>query len=266
MTFSAQLEAALQERRSLAIMGGRRKPAVKGEKVTIYFSSPMGAIDKVEGYLSSVSEHTVDFVPKRGRNEATIMSYYTPFWMVVKGWNLPAIKTTAWRDVRQEKGVMSATSKYTAYDPRWISDFMTAGGKKLKPMAIYHNRKLRTFGKVSQRGEQQAEAVDRPLTYEVWPKDVKVVSKKWESRRGPKRPGMAPKDEVMLVAKLEAGERGLRYEISTPWLTDKDDEKEWIFAMKAELSQLLRKGKSRRLVDAKTGSPAKPASNKIRIL
>jgi hypothetical protein len=99
------------------------------------------------------------------------------------------------------------------------------------------------------------ESYAKPEPGDVWPKDVKVASKRW-IKTGP--PG-----EVRLVATLEA--RNKKYEISTPALTSKDDEKEWLFSMNRELAQLLRKGKSRRLL-GKMGKPAKPTETKLRIV
>jgi hypothetical protein len=98
---------------------------------------------------------------------------------------------------------------------------------------------------------------------DVWPRDVKIVSKKWLERPGPARGGLS-KPEYKLHAVASA--KGEKYEISTPWLVDKADEKNWVFAIQTELSKFLRKGKADRILSAATGKMASVDDRKLAIV
>ena len=98
---------------------------------------------------------------------------------------------------------------------------------------------------------------------DVWPRDVKIVSKKWQERPGPARGGLS-KPEYKLHAVVNA--KGEKYEISTPWLVDKADEKNWVFAIQTELSKFLRKGKAGRILSAATGKMASVDDRKLAIV
>jgi len=83
---AASLPTGNVERR--AIIAGLRQ-ADAPERVTIYYTGAMGNIAKMEGALTDMSYNgvagTVDYIPKGGRRERTIMTYYSPFILVVKG-------------------------------------------------------------------------------------------------------------------------------------------------------------------------------------
>jgi len=88
----------------------------------------------------------------------------------------------------------------------------------------------------------------------VWPKDIKLLDTRWAGAR----------KELRLFADFEAQNKV--FHISTPLLDSTVDEKKWIFSMRFELSQLLRKGRSSRLLDPTTGKPATPEMTDLRIV
>lgn len=116
-------------------------------KVTIYSKSPLGSISKVEGVLTGVDYNgvggQVSFLPKGGRRERGLMTYYSPFILVVEGWGkpdpdsgyLPAEPST-------NPNVSVSRGRYRSQDPRWISDFMEGPGKTLRPLVLFENGHL----------------------------------------------------------------------------------------------------------------------------
>jgi hypothetical protein len=112
--------------------------------------------------------------------------------------------------------------------------------------------------------EALQESYATPEPGDVWPKDISVVSSKWT--------GDGKDLRFTVVFKV----KGKQYEVSTPAVgmdgqkkTDSDvvsKGKVWLRSMQAELAQLLRKGRSRKLVDPKTGRPSKPSDTKLRIV
>lgn len=128
----------------------------KGEKVTIYSKAPVG-IAKAEGFLTGVNDSMVTYIPKGGRRERAVMSYYAPFWMVVKGWKQPEPSDPFGKDTSSTKGVSVQKAHYRSTDPRWVSDFLEGPGKSLKPLAVHQNGSLKTYGNVPMI---QAEAIE----------------------------------------------------------------------------------------------------------
>ena len=111
-----------------------------GVKATIYRKGPLG-IDRAEGFVTGVSEHGVDYRPRRGKARS-IMSYYDPFWMVVLGWGHPD-PGDPWDDAEDgEGGTQVQKALYRGTDPRWVDDFLSGPGRNLKPAAVYRNKKL----------------------------------------------------------------------------------------------------------------------------
>jgi|GEM_PF-2750703 len=116
-------------------------------KATIYFKGPLG-ISKTEGHLTSVDAGgaggMVNYIPKGGRRERGIMTYYSPFIMVVEGWNKPD-PDTAFEEIGEGKtpGVSLSKGKYMSADPRWVSDFMDAIGKRMRPLVLFEDGKLK---------------------------------------------------------------------------------------------------------------------------
>lgn len=120
----------------------------RGNKVTIYCKAPGGSIARTEGYLVRIEEHTcggadVVFVKKGGKLECTVMSYYSPFWLVVDGWNHPTPDSLFMpAEPSATAGVEVARGRYRSCDPRWVSDFFAGTGAELKPRAMFKDGKL----------------------------------------------------------------------------------------------------------------------------
>lgn len=123
----------------------------KGVKSTIYHKSPDGSIGKIEGFVTEVTRSGVTFIPARGRRERTIMSYYTPFWMVVAGWGHPT-PDRGEKVVSSDSGVTVTQGMYRSQDPRWVEDFLASTGKGLKALAIYRSPKFENPGKLPGHG------------------------------------------------------------------------------------------------------------------
>lgn len=121
-----------------------------GEKVTIYFKGPVG-ISKKEGVLQYADKHGVTFIPKRARKPATIMSYYDPFWVVVKGHGHPDPDDAFNPPEAGSGGTSSVTvskAKYRGTDPRWVDDFLNGPGKGLRPLCMYRDGTFSNPGNV----------------------------------------------------------------------------------------------------------------------
>jgi len=112
-------------------------------KATIYHKGPDGSIGKTEGYVTETSTHGVTIIPARGRRERMLMSYYTPFWMVVEGWGHPT-PGNGQRVVSSGPGVTVTQGAYRSQDPRWVEDFFAGAGQGLQPLAIYRDGVLTT--------------------------------------------------------------------------------------------------------------------------
>lgn len=138
---------------------GLQEAKEKGEKVTIYSKAPVG-IAKAEGFLTGVNDSMVTYIPKGGRRERAVMSYYAPFWMVVKGWKQPEPSDPFGKDTSSTKGVSVQKAHYRSTDPRWVSDFLEGPGKSLKPLVVHQNGSLKTYGNVPMI---QAEAIEAIL-------------------------------------------------------------------------------------------------------
>jgi hypothetical protein len=183
----------------------------KGEKVTIYHVAPLGGLVKTEGYLKGVSKSGVTFVPKKGRRERMIMSYYDPFWLVAKGWGHPDPKNPQ-RIVSKTGGVVVSKPKYGGVKGtiRHAEDFMATVGKDLKSktMAVYQGKSLKTYGNVPTIQQQEASEVSsiKELT-----SDLRELSeKKMWIQKAIKKPGAlrkalkAKEDEPIPAGKLKA--------------------------------------------------------------
>jgi hypothetical protein len=126
-----------------------------GEKVTIYFKGPAG-ISKKEGVLQYADKHGVSFIPKRARKPATIMSYYDPFWMVVKGHGHPDPGSNFNEpEAGATPGVTVQKGKYRSTDPRWVDDLMAGAAKGLKPLCMYKDGTFTNPGNVPAPPERQ---------------------------------------------------------------------------------------------------------------
>jgi len=126
--------------------GRKRNPSAIGQRVTVYFSGPMGAIGSKEGTLSAVDAHGVDFIPKGGRREHRIVTYYSPFIMVVSGWGKAKPGSGMVPVASSTPGVTVSRSLYRSHDPRWVSDFMRDVGNKYAPIAMFDHGQLVSGG------------------------------------------------------------------------------------------------------------------------
>jgi hypothetical protein len=126
--------------------GRKRNPSAIGQRVTVYFSGPMGAIGSKEGTLSAVDAHGVDFIPKGGRRAHRIMAYYSPFIMVVNGWGKAKPGSGMVPVASSTPGVTVSRGLYRSHDPRWVSDFMRDVGNKYAPIALFDHGQLVSGG------------------------------------------------------------------------------------------------------------------------
>ncbi len=113
----------------------------KGEKITIYMTGVAGAITKREGFLKSADRNGITYFPPKARKHAAmVMSYYAPFWMIVKGWGHPAPDSLFLPpEAGDTPGVTTQKGRYRSSDPRWVEDFFSGPGKHLKPWAMLRN-------------------------------------------------------------------------------------------------------------------------------
>lgn len=124
----------------------KRKNPPTGERVTIYFTGPMGNIGSKEGSLAGVDAHGVEFIPKGGRREHRIMTYYSPFIMVVRGWGKAKPSSGFGPASVGANGVTTRRGLYRSHDPRWVSDFMRDIGGRFHPIAMFENGQLVSGG------------------------------------------------------------------------------------------------------------------------
>lgn len=118
-----------------------RRLAADRMPVTIYLKSALG-VSQLEGYLTEVhSPGGVSYVPKRGRKERMIMTYYSPFIMVVKGWGHPD-PDSPWQHVSENEETVVQKGRYRSVDPRWVEDFLLGPGKALKPIVLFEKGRL----------------------------------------------------------------------------------------------------------------------------
>lgn len=120
--------------RKIASLWMAKRAAPEGPQVTIYMKGALG-IDKVEGVLTGVDNHGVDFIKRRARRESRIMTYYSPFIMVVKGWGLPD-PDSPWGAEEGSGPVTTQRSRYRSTDPRWVTDFLEGPGSSLRSRVI----------------------------------------------------------------------------------------------------------------------------------
>jgi hypothetical protein len=128
----------------VAIVGGFQLAAamVKGPKVTIYSKGPAGNVVKKEGFYSDANTGGVTFVPKRGRRETMIMTYYSPFIMVVMGWGKPDPEGIWGETIQSGPGATVQKGRYRGTDPRWVGDFLKAN-PALQPVVLFQDGKLK---------------------------------------------------------------------------------------------------------------------------
>ena len=115
----------------------------RGPKVTIYHKGRAGAVIKVEGFLDSVNvPGGVTYIPKRGRRSQMIMTYTSPFIMVVSGWNKPE-PPDAMETLSDDGKVTVEKGLFRSNDPRWIELFMDKVGKRLRPIVLIEGGRLK---------------------------------------------------------------------------------------------------------------------------
>jgi len=123
-----------------------RRYAAAGPQVSIYHLGAAGQLQKIEGFLTGFSAlGGVKFIPKRGRQERMIMTYYSHYINVVAGWGHPDPQSMWDESTRQEgDGVVTQRGRYRSTDPRWITDFMNSpAGKSLKTILLFENGHLK---------------------------------------------------------------------------------------------------------------------------
>ena len=98
--------------------------AISPKGYTIYFNGTYGIAKAEAKSIEEVTSSSIDFVAKGGRRVKTIMTYYSPFILVVEGLNLPdpadpfAPAETGANGVTTQRGRMNGT------DPRWVSELL----------------------------------------------------------------------------------------------------------------------------------------------
>jgi len=135
--------------------------AAKGPKVTIYHKGRGGNILRSEGTLASIWEmpsgSNVGYIPRGSKKEDMVMSYYSPFWMVVEGWGHP--KPEGLYDPGEGQtevgvaphwgpfsigSVSTGRSRRMSTDPAWVTNFYNGLFEKLraKIIAVYKDGRL----------------------------------------------------------------------------------------------------------------------------
>lgn len=115
----------------------------KGKKVTIYHKGRAGGVVRVEGFLQEVNvPGGVTYIPKRGRRAQMIMTYTSPFIMVVEGWNKPE-PPDSMETLKDDGKVIVQRGMFRSNDPRWIELFMDKVGKRLRPIVLIEGGRLK---------------------------------------------------------------------------------------------------------------------------
>lgn len=102
------------------------------EKVTIYWQGIVG-VNKTEAkdlkveYMADGRVHMITFVQKGKRKTSNLMTYYTPFIKVVRGWGKPN-PPSAWKPATwgNEPGVVVQEAKFSGCSPEWRAEFEEA--------------------------------------------------------------------------------------------------------------------------------------------
>lgn len=106
------------------------------EKVTIYCNNALAGLNKVEGRLVDIHyyEHGyhagevcyVDYIPKGGRRSRRILTFYSPFIMVVKGWKRPDPASAFGPAEDHGNGVSVSRARYMGTSRGYEREFLEA--------------------------------------------------------------------------------------------------------------------------------------------
>lgn len=109
---------------------------------TIYCKGVIG-IDKVEAKaITSVTPHAIEFTPIRGKRTRIIMTYYSPFILVLPGRGYPEPDAKFGPEEESKTaGVTTSKGRYRGSDPRWVTDMMAKLGN-VKPLVKFEEGKL----------------------------------------------------------------------------------------------------------------------------
>ena len=108
-----------------------------GERVTVYCKGAAGAISRIESTLVRIENRDaggadVVFVKRGARRESIVMSFYSSFWLVARGWNLPdAAPLFHPAEPGITDGVTVARGRYRSCDPSWVAEFFAGPGADL---------------------------------------------------------------------------------------------------------------------------------------
>jgi hypothetical protein len=127
--------------------------AKKGPKVTIYVQGPAGDFAKREAYLVSLhmmpaGKPFLKFIPKRGKKTQAIglSAYGEGTWLMVEGWGHPNPESLYDPGTERTTGqVTTMRGRYRSRDPRWVEDFWSQIGDRIKgkTIASWRGRKLK---------------------------------------------------------------------------------------------------------------------------
>lgn len=125
------------------------------QKVTIYKTSEfMGNVCAIEGYLVEHGRKkyaqydnavSVKFIKKRCQNVSGFVVGYSPYILIVEGWNQVS-PGEGFQEVKSSiPGIKVSKSKYMSFDSRYIEDFESIINKqieagKVKVVADYRDR------------------------------------------------------------------------------------------------------------------------------
>ena len=97
-------------------------------------------VKKTEGYITRVLPQSLYFIPKGGRKERAMMTYYSSFIMVVEGWRKPTPKSGI-----ETMSAPNSRGKSLPNVPHGenVVDFLKGVGKNLRPIVLYQNERLK---------------------------------------------------------------------------------------------------------------------------
>ena len=124
------------------------KPKQEKIKATIYATGEfMGGINKIECYLLK-HEHQkyaqydkavyIEFIPKGKRKARYFLTGHEPFYLILKGWNLPNPEDS-FKIQSSSNGTIVKKSKYCSHDKRYRTEFNALINPLLKDFEIIHD-------------------------------------------------------------------------------------------------------------------------------
>ena len=140
----------------------------EGQKVTIYFTSDfIGNIVKTEARLHEAGNRRyaqyedapyLKFTRKRKRKKSGWVGTSHPYALVVEGWDAPEPDSALGEAREGSPGVLVSRSRYSSFDPHWVTDFDALIGPAIKAGTVKVVEDFRYTRKLVESFVEAAEA------------------------------------------------------------------------------------------------------------